>query len=243
MHPITLLALVLVAAVALTQVPGRVPSPDLLSADALPVAALPLDALRVAAAPAPLDAGVVATPNHDPLRVRRVPPAVVETAATPNHDARPLSPLPSLALNPSLLRAEPEPAAPSAPDFVGTDTVLYAKGGARLRAAPATAAEILAKLAVDTPLRAVARSSDDAWWRVALSGGRVGYVHRTAVTQSRAAKPAPPAASSPVVAAAAPQPAPARRSQSFRGYVDETMNWFIDAAAHGTAPTVIRTER
>jgi uncharacterized protein YgiM (DUF1202 family) len=206
---------------------------------------------------------MVATPNHDPHRARPVqqpteeavatlkqaPEAVgpmqqptAETVATPNHDPHHRRPVASAALNPATVRAEPEPAAPSAPAFVTADTVLYAKDSARLRAAPGTSADILTKLAADAPLRATARSTDRAWWRVSLADGRTGYVHRTAVTRHRVVKTKLPEPV-PVVAAAPAQPVPARNSQGLLSYVDDTMSWLADAAGRGSPPTAIRTER
>jgi hypothetical protein len=166
-----------------------------------------------------------------------------EPVATPNHDAHRLHPMPSFALNPGALRAEPEAAAPPAPTFVGTDTTLYARDSARLRAVPSTAGDVLTKLAADTPLRAVARSTDRAWWRVSLADGRIGYVHRTAVTQYRMVKTEPLAEPAPVAVVSSPQPVSAGRRQGLLGYVDETMNWLADTASRGSAPTVARTER
>jgi uncharacterized protein YgiM (DUF1202 family) len=207
----------------------------------------------------PAHGGAVATPNHDPHPVGPPPSPTAETVATQNHDPRDARPTPSFALNPVTLQATPEPAAtstapptaapaaPSTAGFVGTDTMLYAKDNARLRAAPNTAAEVLAKLAADAPLRAVARSTDGAWWQVSLAGGRVGYVHRAAVTQTRVVATKPTAAPTAVAAFASPQPVPARRSLSLGlrlpGSVDEAVDWFVDAANRGSAKTVIRTER
>jgi hypothetical protein len=175
------------------------------------------------------------------------------TAVTPEvvaeaEDARRVDSMPFFALNPVALRAEPEPAAPSAPAFVATETMLYAKDRARLRAAASTAADVLAKFAAGAPLRATARSPDGAWWRVSLADGRIGYIHRTAVSQSRAAQTKPPAAPAPVVAVVPPPPAPPqperqRRSQSLLGYVDQTMDWLADRAGRGSAPKAVHTER
>jgi len=256
MHPIMVLAFVLLAAVALAPVSYLASAPDVLDAGPAEegeVATPNHDLYRVSLASAPdvlsvdagpVEGGEVATPNHDPHRVSLMQRPSSEPVATPNHDARRVRPMPSFALNPVTLRAEPEPAAPSASAFVGAGTMLYARDSARLRAAPTAAADVLTKLAADTPLRAIARSTDGVWWRVSLDGGRTGYVHRTAVTQYRVVKTIPPApASAPVVAVAPPQPAPARRNQSLLGYVDETMNWLSDAAARGSAPTAVRTER
>jgi hypothetical protein len=146
-------------------------------------------------------------------------------------------------LNPETLRAEPEAAAPSAPACVDVDTLLYARDTARLRAAPSTAADVLTKLAAHAPLRAVARSTDRVWWRVSLADGRIGYVHRSAVTQYRMVRTKPADGPAPVVALAPPQPGSARDSQDLLGYVDETVNWLADTASRGSAPTAIRTER
>lgn len=165
------------------------------------------------------DGGAVATPNHDPRHA-------AETAA-----ANPETILPEMIL------AEPVDAAPSAPTFVTADKTLYAKGDARLRAGPSTAARILTKLAADVPLHAVARSTDGAWWKVSLADKRIGYVHRTVVTGTPAAKTVLPATTAPatVSVAAAPPPAPARRSQGVLGFVTDAMNWLADKA--GTTGT------
>jgi hypothetical protein len=264
MHPMMTLAFVLLAAVGLAHVSYFASAPNVLQAEA---------------GPAPN--GEVATPNHDQNRAGLKPQLTTVAVATPNENA----PMPSFTLNPVALRAEPEPAAPApaapppatqtpaapahaapapaaqsptappAPAFVDADTMLYAKGNARLRAAPSTKADVVTKLAADAPLRATARSADSAWWRVSLADGRTGYVHRIAVTNDRLVEktlPAAPAqaARAPLVAAAPPQPAPReaeptwrRQGQSLLGYVDKTMDWLVDTAGHGTAPTVIRTER
>jgi hypothetical protein len=247
MHPIMILAFVLLAAVALAPVSYFAFAPDAMTVDL-----------------GSAHGGGVATPNHDPhhrVALMQRPAAepvaadpvatepvatetvVAEAGATPNHDPHHLGPLPTFALNPVILRVEPEPAAPSAPGFVAADTVLYAKDGARLRAAPDTAADILTKLAADASLRATARSTDGVWWRVSLADGRFGYVHRTAVSQDRVVLTKPmDSEPAPVVAEAPAQPVSARRSQGLLGYVDDTMNWLADKAGHGSAPAAIRTE-
>ncbi len=126
------------------------------------------------------EGGEVATPNHDPHHVSLMPTAAPVPAE-------------SAAWTPVILRAEPEVAAPPAPTFVTADNMLYARANARLRAAPSTAAGVLAKLAANAPLRAIARSTDGAWWQVSLAGKRTAYVHRDAVTKYRVATMKPPA--------------------------------------------------
>jgi hypothetical protein len=210
--------------------------------------------LQVEAEPAP--GSEVATPNHDPHHGRLRSPSAAETAEAPDQAPADAKPKPSFALSMMTLRAEPEPVAAMpeppaarpepAPAFAAADKTLYARDRARLRAAPSTTADVLAELAADAPLRAVARSSDGAWWRVSLDGGRTGYIHRVAVTDVRAVKAKPPAAPAPVFAVAAPQPAPARRGQGLRDYldyVDQTMTWLADQAGGGSAPKMIRPER
>ena len=182
----------------------------------------------------PTEVGEVATPNHDPHHLSLVAaPVPAEIAAW----------------NPVLLRAEPEPAIPSDPAFVAADNMLYAKANARLRAGPSTSAGVVAKLAANVPLRAVARSTDGAWWQVSLAAtpdqpGRTGYVRRDVVTKYRVAKTTPSEATVPI-AAASRQPVPARRSQGPLGFVNEAMNWLADVAARsdGPPPKIIRTER
>jgi len=183
--------------------------------------------LVAAAEPMPTEVAVVATPNHDPHHVSPMwtvaAPVSAETAAA----------------NPVILRAEPVVAAPSAPAFVAADNVLYARANARLRAAPSTAARIVAKLAANAPLRAIARSTDGAWWQVSLAAPpgqqvRTGYVHRDAVTADQVVKTKRLVATAPV-AAASPPPVPARRSQGPLDVVNDAMNWLANAA--GTAGT------
>jgi hypothetical protein len=257
MHPIMVLAFILLAAVALLPISYLVLAPD-------------IDAVQVYVGPSHGGPADGAAPNRDPQHAGVMPsPAAgpVATLATPNHDARHLHPIPFLALNKATLRAEPEPAAtdliaqqivasqqiapqstaPSAPDFVAIDTPLYAKGSARLRAAPSTESDVQTKLTADTPLRATARSTDGVWWRVSLADGRVGYVRQDAVTQARVVKMQPPPQPAPVAAAARPstQPQPEwqRQSQDLFRYVDKTMNWLADQAGGGTAPKIVRSER
>jgi len=183
--------------------------------------------LVAATEPIPTEVAEVATPNHDPHHVSPTwtvaAPVSAETAAA----------------NPVILRAEPVVAAPSAPAFVAADNVLYARANARLRAAPSTAAGVVAKLAANAPLRAIARSTDGAWWQVSLAAspdqqGRTGYVHRDAVTTDQVVKTKRPAAAAPE-AAASPRPVPARRSQDPLVLVKQAMNWLANAA--GTAGT------
>jgi hypothetical protein len=251
MHPIMILAFILLSAVAVTPISYLALAPD-------------VDPVQVYVGPphgGSAAVGALAAPDRDPQHAGLVEHPTVGPVATPNHDPR-LSPIPFLALNQATLRAEPEPAAtdliaqeiaamdavaPSAPTpaFIATETTLYAKDSTRLRAAPSTTADVLAKLAADAPLRAVARSTDGAWWQVSLAGGHFGYVRQDAVTQIRVAKTNPPPAPAPVAAAARPAPPSEweRRSQDVFGYVDKTMSWLADQAGGGTAPKIVRSER
>jgi SH3-like domain-containing protein len=190
------------------------------------------DELVAAADPAGTTRGDGATPNHDPHHLVLVRTAVqAETVAPPVGETA----------NP-----QPAPKAAAVPTFVAAKNTLYAKANARLRAAPSTAADVVTKLAANAPLRAVARSTDGAWWQVALADGREGYVHRDAVTGYRPA-PILPTTTVPV-AVAAPQRVPmSARPHGPLGFVNDAMNWLANAA--GTAgssvvgPKVVRTER
>jgi hypothetical protein len=195
----------------------------------LAAVAFALGADLLAAEPIPTEVIRIATPNHDPDHMSSMRRA--EAAAA----------------NPAILRAEPVVAAPSAPAFVAADNVIYARANARLRAAPSTAADVMAKLAANAPLQATARSKDGAWWQVSLAEGRTGYVHRDAVTKFtkfQVANSNPPAATAPVAAASAP-PVSWRRSQDPLVLVKQAMNWLADVAgrSHGSAPKIVRAER
>jgi len=252
--PMMGLALFVLAATALAPILYLALAPDF---DPVPVYLAPA-AGALAEAP-----GSAATPNHDP---HRRSPALL--AATISADAGPVEasvqPGSSFALEQAMLRAGPEPAAndliaqqivasqavaPStpAPTFTATDTPLYAKGNARLRAAPSTEVRRAVSAAGRLADRSTARSSDGAWWRVSLAGGRVAYVNQSAVTQTRPAKPQLATASTPVATNASrpvsAQPEWQRRSQEFFGYVDRSMNWLADQAGGGPAPKVVRSER
>jgi hypothetical protein len=78
---------------------------------------------------------------------------------------------------------------------------------------------------------------------VSLDGGRTGYVHRNVVSKTRLASSKPAPAPMPVIAVAATRPEPAERSDGLLAYVDQTMNWFVDTANRGKAPSSIRPER
>lgn len=203
-----------------------------------------------------------ATPNHDPDPVALIQPTDVAMAdavmATPNHDSHhAAAQVETSAFIPEILRAEPELAIvstatlPPAPAFTAATTTLYAKANARLRAAPSTDADVVAKLPASAPLRATARSTDGAWWQVSLADGRAGYVRRDAVTKTQVMAKTnlppttAPASASASVAAMFPQPVPVRSRRTVFGTVEEAMNWLVDASGgtDGTPPKLIRPER
>jgi SH3-like domain-containing protein len=256
-HPIMILAFLVLAAAALAPVIYLALSPD-------------TDPVQVYLGPSHGGPAEGPAPNNDPQQAAMTQPATIAPAepVMTVEAARHLKPMPSLALNQSPIRAEPEPAAsdliaqqivatqavaPSVPmpSFVATDTPLYAKGNTRLRAAPSTTADVLTKLPADAPLRATARSTDGAWWRVSLAGGRIAYVNQAVVSQTRVVKAQPQqqatTASAPVTTAASrpveAQPEWKRQSQEFFGYVDKSMSWLADQAGGGPAPKVVRSER
>jgi hypothetical protein len=223
MRPLMLLAFVVLTAIALSQIPKRASVSDIAHVE---------DVAHVEAGPTVARANL--HPGHDPGNFGY-------------HDPGHLRPMAFFALQTATNQAEPEPAAPEASAFVAADNRLYARDGARLRAAPSTAADVLTKLAADAPLHAVARSTDGAWWQVSLAAtadqpARTGYVHQEAASKKRVATKKPPKAATPVLVATA-QPAPARSSDGLLGTVDQTMTWLADAAARGSAPPAIRTER
>jgi hypothetical protein len=201
--------------------------------------------LAATAEPRETEADEIATPNHDPHRVGLMQTVTTslggETAEAGSLGAE------IVGAHAVTLRAEPEPAEP-ARAFVEADTTLYARASARLRAAPNLAAGVVTKLPANTPLNAVAHSTDGVWWRVSLADGGTAYVHRDAITKNPVAEEKPPVAPAPIIEAASQQPAtahpvPARRSQSLLGLVDQTMDWLTDMAGRGSPPKVIHTER
>jgi hypothetical protein len=175
-----------------------------------------------------------ATPNHDPHHETLVRTAAASVALTQ----------PVAVAAPASEEIKPV-AASSVPTFVTLHNALYAKSNARLRAAPSTTAEVVAKLTANAPLRGVARSTDGVWWQVALADGRTAYARRDAVTEYHVASKLP--ATTMPVALAAQQPKPVRRMSGAVGLVDQAMGWLANVAASsgpgGTAPRVIRTER
>jgi SH3-like domain-containing protein len=168
------------------------------------------------------------TPNHDPHHQVLMRTATAEAPAAETPETKPIV------------------AAAAAPTFVAAKNALYAKANARLRAAPSTAGDVVAKLPANAPLRVLARSTDGAWWQVALADGRTGYVHRDAAAEVRATTRLP--STTAAVAVATRQPAPAGRSQGSLAFMSEAMNWLADkAGTTGTGapsgPKVVRTER
>jgi uncharacterized caspase-like protein len=132
---------------------------------------------------------------------------------------------PALAIASAQRQADAPGAAP-APPFLTLTRSLFAKPGSRLRAEPSKDAAILAKLPANAELRAVARSKDGVWWRVATRQGVTAYVHADAVSDFRAAKPPAAAAAKP----AAVRPATtatnaAARSGTGIGVIDNALNW------------------
>jgi hypothetical protein len=176
---------------------------------------------------APLQVADAATPNHDPRHLTLTRNAEASAASAPV--AEEMKPV----------------AASAAPTFVAASNALYAKSNARLRAAPNTTADVVTKLSANMPLRAVARSTDGAWWQVALADGRTAYAHRDAVTEYRAATKLPATTMPVAVAAAASQPATVRRKPGTLGLVDQAVGWLSNVANSGSAgaPKAIRTER
>jgi hypothetical protein len=185
--------------------------------------------------------------NADLVADADTAPAQVAAAATPNHDLHHdtlVRTTGEAAPKAETAAAKPILAATSEPVFVAANSALYAKSSARLRAAPSTTADVVAKLAANAPLRAMARSTDGAWWQVALADGRTGYMHREAVADYRVAVKLP-ATTKPVTVASTQTAAPVYRSAGPAGLVDQAIGWLANVAGGpGTgAPKVVRTER
>jgi hypothetical protein len=244
MHRVTQVALFLFAALllaygAVTRTDGdepRAPAPGNADRRDEPQLSEPAAKIDPPAPAAPAEAADIATPNHDPHHL-----GAMQAAAAPASAATPPG---TTSADAETVRAEPVAAAPSAPVFVPADNTLYAKAYARLRAAPSTASDVMAKLAANAPLRATARSSDGLWWRVTLADRRIAYVHRDAVTEYQVATTLP-ATTAPVAAASPPPPVPVRRDRGPLGFVDQAINWIANVASQSSGPPrkVIRAQR
>lgn len=80
--------------------------------------------------------------------------------------------------------AAPAPAAvPPVLAFEAKDATVYAKNGGQVRAAPDAKAALVVKLKTNTEVHATGLASDGSWWRVEVSGGQGGYMHRTVVSE------------------------------------------------------------
>jgi lipoprotein NlpI len=114
--------------------------------------------------------------------------AAAQPAATPAPAAQaPAAPAPAA-------QAPTAPAAaPALPDFDAASLTLYAKSGARLRAAPDKSAAVLSKLPTNTEISVTGRSHDGAWLRVAMAGGGTGYLAASAAGEKPVAVNAAPA--------------------------------------------------
>jgi hypothetical protein len=122
---------------------------------------------------------------------------------------------------------------PAAPVFVATSRELFAKPGSRMRAAPSTDAAIVANLATNAPLQAIARSADGNWWQVAMRNGETGFVHRQAASDYRIGMAQPVLQTAAV---ATPQPTVYRGISNRKtgiGMVDAALNWLSTNAVRG----------
>lgn len=185
-------------------------------------------------APAATQAADIATPNHDTNHRDMIATGAV------------LAPDLPASADAAIVLAEPVATAPSIPAFIAADGTIYAKANARLRSAPSTASEVVAKLAANAQLHATGRSTDGLWWQVPLGDQRIAYIHRDAVTTSRAPIKLLPVETEPVAMAAdRPAPMPVQRRQGPLDLVNNAIDWVVDAATHpkGPAPKAVRTER
>lgn len=127
-------------------------------------------------------------------------------------------------------------ATPAAPIFVAANHELYAKSGSRIRLAPDKNAGIVANLAINTPLRAVGRSTDGAWWKVATADGEIAYVHRLGVSDYRLGVVQPPLLQTAAVVT--PQASVYRGISSPKtgiGVVDAAIHWLSSNSSGRTA--------
>lgn len=92
--------------------------------------------------------------------------------------------------------AQPTQQAALAPQvaIVALNQTVYAKNDGRVRAAPDGKADIITQFPPNAEITATGQTSDRKWWRVALADGRVGYMHKSVVSeqpfQTAAAAPA-----------------------------------------------------
>lgn len=76
--------------------------------------------------------------------------------------------------------------ASSAPEFEPLDQTIHSKNGAVVRARPDSNASTLKKLSGTQALTATGISTDGNWWRVRMSGGKIGYIHKAVVAEPSA---------------------------------------------------------
>ncbi len=105
-------------------------------------------------------------------------------------------------------------------------------------------ASVVAKLPVNTEIRAVARSKDGTWYEVATQQGQTAYIHADAVSSYRAAKPAQFATSTQTAALPSKPVVRSTTAKTGIGVVDQALNWLSsNAPAGNTTGPVTRASR
>ena len=71
----------------------------------------------------------------------------------------------------------------SSTDFEDLEQTIYSKNGAVIHDKPERNSSTLKKLSANQQLHATGVSTDGNWWRVSMSNGKTGYIHKTVIRE------------------------------------------------------------
>jgi hypothetical protein len=112
-------------------------------------------------------------------RIDELKQTKVASAATPDANAN------------TVQRTTPDSASGgSSTDFEDLDQTIYSKNGAVIHDKPERNSSTLKKLSANQQLHATGVSTDGNWWRVSMSNGKTGYIHKTVIREPTPAQTA-----------------------------------------------------
>lgn len=118
--------------------------------------------------------------------------------------------------------------------IVASQQMLYMKSKGNVRATPAKNGPVLMQLPKNAELNVTGHTADNAWWRVALEGGNVGYVHNSLVVN----QPSAPPVAAATIPAPAPAPAPAEATAAETASAPVANEAYVAAPAMSDRGTV-----